>query len=147
MISGSLEFDQQGVNPYTEMLEVTPRQIFESSMYEDQESVTHLSDVSVKINGSIGNSSGSRILLDMSRTSYEVDADHESLQIPDDEMAEKIPKRQQVIDELKKQDKISTLEKQQVKMSKLNKIRVVQRSCQRNNMSAYEIRKSAPSKG
>jgi hypothetical protein len=35
------------------------------------------------------------------------------------------------------------LNRQQVKMSKANKIRVVQRTCQKvNNMSAYDIRKS-----
>lgn len=60
------------------------------------------------------------------------------------ESIDKFSKRKVVVDQLKKDDMLHKLNRQQVKMSKANKIRVVQRTCQRmNNMSAYDIRKQS----
>ena len=94
---------------------------------------------------SMCNSSGSRILFDISNEQKDAyGADQESVQVQPMESCDRFSKRKEVVDQMKKQDQLHKLNRQQVKMSKANKIRVVQRTSQRvNNMSAYDIRKQS----
>ena len=103
---GSLEFDQQNLI-HSEENNCDKYKIFDTSMYEEDEPDFNSGSCQfeVKINSSIGNSSGSRIFFDISneqkmdKIDYDknLDADQESVQVSPRESYDKFSKRKEVV--------------------------------------------------
>ena len=98
---GSLEFDHQNLLNSEENC-VDKYQIFDTSMYEEDEFDFNSGSCQneIRINSSIGNSSGSRILFDKSIDESKkegFDADQESVQVSLLESYDKFSKRKEVI--------------------------------------------------